>query len=337
MLVLPFSAGGIEAPRHQTEVKSLIAANIATADEFADNTQAFVGESVGQNRVKEVIVNNLKRGYESFDLAVIQPILTNDFERRFLIRKNTVVLESKDEYLSARQGWKKSPAPVRELLYSIRGMETDETGKTIFVVAFSTYKTKYFNPRFLESLVFENIGEHWLLKRQIFIPLHPRKPDLYEVQIFVAREAWARDAGNKSSWSQYSGDGWVGEISPPTPRETKENRPLRKLFRELVVTKGADAIVDLHQHKAVKSLPYDEVISVLFVFREPPPIGAKIVTELIYERSYGDFPFRYEYTVEKIEPFFIIENLVRSDDEDGEFIMRVSIDGKMVAEKRVGA
>lgn len=311
------------------------AGNAAMNVEFADNTDTYVTRNEEEDELIELLLQNIKSGYETLNLQRILNIVTNDFERRFIVSERNVLIENKLEYIDARKRWEKRSEPVRELLYSIRGIEIDKAGNNAVVIALSTYQDKYFSPRFLESLRFTKTDQKWMLQRHIFVPLTLSQPEMNDVQIFVAREAWARDP--ESNWSMFTGRGGRQGTFPPTLPDAANNLPLRELFPELVITEGADALVELHQQSSVNSIPYNKGISILFVFREPPPIGAKIVTELVYERSYGKFPFRFEYEVEKIEPFFVIENLTRSDDRGGKFIMRVFIDGKMIAEKKIRA
>ena len=323
-----------------SETVPLEVAKAQTAREqaFKETLDTYAPASPDEQAVISLL-QEYRNAFNASDLSRIEPLLAPNFELRYYRPKSaeqySVEIQSRSKYLEKRSPWSLAHPRQEKLIVNIRGVLLHPQGKGAAIIAATTYKSKYFHPKYIETFGFTRTSNGWLLRRVLVVPTHPKLEEL-NVQIFVAREGWARDP--ESNWSQYSRDGVVpDEISPPTLHETKENHPLRKLFRELAVTKRADAIVELHQQKAVKSLPYDEVISVLFVFREPPPIGAKIVTELIYERSYGDYPFRYEYTVEKVEPFFIIENLVRSDDEDGEFIMRVSIDGKMIAERKLDA
>ena len=115
---------------------------------------------------------------------------------------------------------------------------------------------------------------------------------------------------------------------------------LKKRFADEIATEsartGPDTVIDEFKKKTSKRVPLYTWSSILFVFPQPLPVGSKI-TQLVYERSYGDFRFSYDYTVENHEPFFVIENRTLSEDSGGLFAMRVFINGHLVAERKIPA
>ncbi len=281
---------------------SLVSAKPATAS-FIDNTKTFTTKNPVHSSIRAIIANHLKSGYERFDFTLVESILASDFVFSYVTDGANIRFDDRRAYIAERKGWAEWQATRRSLLYSIQDMDSDEAGRYVSVAAYSTYETKYFSPRYLENLLFEKIKGKWMLKRQVLVPLYPNRPELYDVQIFVVK-----------------------------PCDVSERK-----FQELAITHGVDAFVDQCLKGSYDSLPYEAGALVLFVFREPPPVGAEIRTELIYERTYGEFPFDFSYKVRKSDPYFVIANDVYSEDLDGWFIMRVYVDGIKVGERKIGA
>lgn len=270
---------------------------------FPDNTASFETTYDEVRAVKDILINQVRAGYREFDLSLIEPLLARDFQRRTITSQDAILIETREDYLGANREWDKRSAGSGEVLYAIQSASVDQTRTRVNVLLVATYRSKYFNPRFLETFLFEKTNGGWMLKRQVVLPLHPNRPELYDVQIFVVK-----------------------------PCEVSEGK-----IQKLAITHGVDAFVDQCLKGSYDSLPYELGALILFVFREPPPVGSEIKTELIYERTYGDFPFDFTYKVKKSDPYFVIANEVYSEDLDGWFIMRVYVDGIKVGERKIGA
>lgn len=270
-------------------------------DLFRDNTATFAPDDASKVKITNLISSKLQKGYETFNLPLIESILTSDFERRYLINSENLAVEDRQSYHAARRRWKTTQTEHRRLDYAIQRINIGEANRSAIVTALSTYKTKYFNPRYLETLLFEKADERWFLKRQLLVPLHPKRPELYDVQIFVSDSDWAE----------------------------------KRRFRRRMRRKGPDWFIDRFRKDSVDSISSDESWhTILFVFREPPPPGSKIRTEIEFDTA--SRPSKYTYRIEKNQPFFVIANKVRSGrDFPGTVTFRVFLDDTKIREKTI--
>lgn len=274
--------------------------------ELTDNTQQYEAASAEESAVKEVLIHKIKRGYERFDLESIRSALAPGFQLRYVTGPGTLEIQNLEDYLRSRGRWKVADDPNRELLLSIRDMRTDVTQRKISVVAITTYKSRFFNPRFIETYLFEKTGENWFLKTLGMVPLHPQRPELHKVDIIVS------DNPNPSS---------LGELT------------------DEMIARGADALVEKYlERRRDQGFPGDEVErTVLFVFREPPRAGSSITVEHQFWRPWAQnlSPYRFTYKVHKSQPYFIIENRTQAGGSGGTITYRIFLDGKKLAEKVV--
>jgi len=145
------------------------------------------------------------------------------------------------------------------------------------VIAYTTYASKYFNPHFLETLLFEKTGDGWRLLRQTLVPVVRTSPEDLKVEIYLAA---------------------------PQP-------DLFEDFAKISLAKGADHWVDLFlQRRRDWILTDRRKTSVLFVFREPPPVGAKITIEHSWKSRtvVHPPPEKLYYVVKRSQPYYVIEN-----------------------------
>ena len=140
---------------------------------FAGGETQFVPRSASERAVLDVLMNRWRTGLERYDLAAVQSVLSADFEQRFLSDEQSMFLGKRDQFVAQRKDWAPSSQPVRRIVYKVQDMIARNGGKTMDVIALSTWKTKYFEPRFLESLQFIRTANEWHIRRQAFAPLQP--------------------------------------------------------------------------------------------------------------------------------------------------------------------
>lgn len=267
---------------------------------FGDNTGDFTPDPGPKGEIARLIVSRLKVGYEKFDISLIESILAPDFERRFLVNSTGLRVENRDTFLKERKGWTKLNKSTREIYYSIQEIEIGVEKNTAFVTALTTYKSKFFNPRFIEILIFQKKGPNWLLKRQFLSLLHPKDARQFGVQIFIVDEYLGRDFSER--------------------------------FQKTVNQKGADAFIDQSVKNGYSFHPRDKDLTYLVVFREPPSIGTKIRVDTNYYYSGYEDLFDLTYEMNKEIPYLILSPGGHID-LNGTFRIKVSVDGVLVTER----
>lgn len=271
---------------------------------FADNTQTYQTTNADEKTIVSMI-GEIKLSYEVFDVSTFQSVLSPDFQFVYFHSDTDALVDSRESFLKYRRKWRVSSGDInRKLIYSIHSITSDVTGTLITVWTFSTYKSKYFDPRFLGMMVFEKLSERWMLKRQVLVPLHPSKPKSYDVQIFVSQSDWAE----------------------------------KRRFRRRLRRKGPDWFIDRFRKDSVDGIPGDETEhTVLFVFREPPPPGSRIRTEHQFERPWAGIlrPYSFTYEIEKSQPFFVIANKTQAGGSGGTITFTVFLDDTKIGEKTV--
>lgn len=293
-----------EPPLAATAPGLQVAAQATENTAFPDNTATFETTDDEVRAVKVLLINQLQTGLRAFDLSLIEAILAPDFQRRTIVSQEAILIETREAYLEAIREWDKHSAGSREVLYAIQSASVDETRTRVNILLVATYRSKYFNPRFLETFLFEKTNGRWMLKRQAVLPLNPRKPELYDVQIFVSA------------------------------------RRYHQSYIQREFARGPDSFVELFRKGSLqKGVPTDNIRrTVLFVFREPPPVGAEItVTHDWWSPDVGHpTPSRFKYTVEKSDPFFVIANETWvGGGSGGEITYEVFLDGQKIGKKDV--
>jgi hypothetical protein len=213
--------------------------------ELADNTGQYETRTPEESAVKEILIRNIMLGYEGFNLEAIGSTLAPEFQLRYfagkdLAVKDTVKVQNREDYLAARKEWKLRSDPSRGLFLSIKGMNTDPTGTKVTVTAIATYMSKYFNPRFIETYLFEKLGTRWFLKTLVMLPLRPSRPELYEVDIIY------------------------GDYATPFA-----------LFgaNEAMMARGPDVLIDEYLRVLKYIIPDRKLRPFVVIFRESPPGG----------------------------------------------------------------
>ena len=144
---------------------------------FAGSETPFVPRNASERAVLDVMMNRWRAGLERYDLEAVRSVLSANFEQRFLSDEQSMFMDTREQFIALRKDWVPSGQPVRRIVYKVQDIISRDGGKTMDVIALSTWKTKYFEPRFLESLQFVRSVFHtaneWRLRRQAFAPLQP--------------------------------------------------------------------------------------------------------------------------------------------------------------------
>ncbi len=276
--------------------------------QFRDNLSAFAPNSNDEKDILAVLRDGLQMGLAGFDLDRLETHLGQKFQRITFVNKERAVAETRAGFLAARQAWRDQRPPARRVAFSVRDITVRPNRRQAHVLAFSTYATKFFTPRFMESMVFTKSSGKWKLIQSTLVPVHPRSPAAYEVDILLAEPVWS----------------------------SKGRGSFANVFAATAISKGPDHVIGQFKNASFAKLPANTDLALLFVFRQPPPPGSVVTTEIIYHQSYGSFPFSFDNKVEESHPFFVIENRTYLHDGSGSHAtVNVFLDGKILVTKKI--
>jgi hypothetical protein len=151
---------------------------------FRENLASYEAKTPDEEQILAKL-GQYKSGYENFNLQQIAQILSTDFELLYYRENDVVQTQNLDTFLQKRSRWRPKGSPDRKLLISIKGADYNAKTGTFAVTALTTYKSKYFHPRFVEVFLFGKSGIEWRLRRVMMYPNLPARPDQYEVGIFI--------------------------------------------------------------------------------------------------------------------------------------------------------
>lgn len=294
------------APAAPTTTEERREAKTNTPD-LRDNVADFAVRDVEERAVLALINNHLKPGLARFDLALLRPILTNDFELRTVMSNKEAIVEDRSAYEDNRRRWAASATDKRKASFEIQQILRHQSNASMVVVAHTEYKSRHFSPKFVETLLFERFDKEgvsrWLLKRQAVVPLNPDTADGYGIKVLIGRAS----------------DTLIDD------------------FTRNLETGDVDKTVDAIEHQALSFIVPGAWVSVLYIFRVPPPVGSTVEAILTAGTSNGGRikynPFRY--TIKLPQPYFIIENRFLSEHLGGFLQIDVLLDGKVLAQKTV--
>ena len=136
------------------------------------------------------LLQTYRDAYNASDLSRIEGLLTSNFEMRYYKpqseNKYVVMLQDRSKYLKKRSAWSPNRPRQEKLIVNVRSVLLHPEGKGAVVVAATTYKSKYFHPRYIETYGFKRTSDGWLLRRILVVPAQP-KPEELEVTISFAR------------------------------------------------------------------------------------------------------------------------------------------------------
>lgn len=268
---------------------------------FRDNLASYEPKSEAERAIIDIL-KTIQKGVETFDLPVIEKVLSRDFTLRYATGREHVVIQTREEFLEKRRSWKHKLVPKRRVLMSLVSLR--EIENTLLVGSLTTHQSKYFNPRFVEQYVFEREAPH-LLKTWVVVPVYPAKAELFEPQIFIGR---------------FKTGYWTSEIEDAMSRE------------------GPDVLIDEYLTPRYSRFPRDGVRTpVLVLFREPPPPGTVVdFEEDHYVGGSVRNVFRSPVHVSGANPYFFIRGsgwwFTRADQS---VVIRIRVDGKVIHEETI--
>lgn len=136
------------------------------------------------------LLKTYRDAYNVSDLSRIEVLLAPNFELRYYERffsekYYTVMVQSRAKYLEKRSPWSPKEPRGEKLIVRVLNVLLHPEGKGAVVVAATTYKSKYFHPRYIETFGFKRTSDGWLLRRILVVPAQP-KPEEHEVNISYA-------------------------------------------------------------------------------------------------------------------------------------------------------
>ncbi len=211
---------------------------------FSENLHLYQARTPEEREIIALLRDQYKKGYETFNLALIKDILAPDFQLRYYATPDSVEVKTKDEFLAARVQWTPKQSRARELLINLQEFKCEPDGNKCAVATLTTHKSKYFAPRFAEVFVFERLNKQWKILRQLVVTAYPPRPELNEASIFVG--------DYKSGFAPFS-------IGPE------------------MTTHGPDAVID--DYMDVSGFWRSDGIQrpAIVVFREPVPPTSKVI------------------------------------------------------------
>lgn len=219
---------------------------------FEDNLEHFKTNAKNDDEVVGIL-KKYREFYEQFDIDNLSKIISDEFSSNYYFKdfanRNIILIQDRNEYFEKRKSWRNVSGYTQKLEMFIKSITHNEDTGYSAVIAGTTYRSKYFNPRFLETFVMRNAGDGFKIVQHIIFPMYPPKPEMHEVEIFFA------DVG-----PEY--------LSMESPGFQKEFNVL-----------GPDLTFERHVRRLSKRAPGKAVSQkapIVIFFREPPPEGSQI-------------------------------------------------------------
>ena len=218
------------------EVSTALAAR---EDAFQETLSTYDARNADEQAVIGIL-EEYRKAYDTSDLSRIEPLLAPNFELRYYRPKSaeqyTVLAQDRSTYLKKRSAWSEHPRH-EQLIVNVLDVLLDPLGRGAAVIAATTYKSKYFHPRYVETFGFARTKNGWLLRRILAVPAEPKLKEL-EVDISLV------------------------EIRSHQPGEVSDYSP-NEFFEKYI--------------QFFCCLSDERWLQLMVVFAEPPPAGAEIV------------------------------------------------------------
>ncbi|MBF0356647.1 MAG: nuclear transport factor 2 family protein [Alphaproteobacteria bacterium] len=284
-------------------VLNLLTPDIALSDSIdvgkvLEKQSNYSANSPDEGAIVEVLAK-IGRAEEDRKLETLESLLAPNFEYRQSVQPEKVQVAKRDEYIAARKNWGTDDKSNLTKITNVQNIAIHPKGELASATAFVTYKYRNFSPRYLETYNFEKIGGAWKLLQLIQIPLHPTKADQFDVQLILV----------------------------PKIDEAKQIARLAE--------GNADAVVEEWKSKSL-SVMNDGYFSVFAVFREPPPVGAKVTLELEgVARRGSSFTVPLSDKVKASSPYYVLSGYVEFNTSWVTWLdATLSVNEKVVIRKR---
>lgn len=249
---------------------------------FHDELGSFSPNGNEEAKVKSVLVR-IKEAYEQCDKQNALTLVAPDYTQAVLQSPTTAMTISRSDYFKGIGMEKMSVEDCKRLerkmsIAKIKLVKPQESADEMAAVITISYESKYFSPKFIEVLNFRPQGKNWVLSKRVSVPLYPKAPEYYHVQIYI---------GSASELDKQS--------------EIMKNLALDDADIFLQRLLGA---ADYTNNRA---LPIDGLPKVVIaVFRDPPPVGSRVVINHAYYSEIGQRrgTFERDINIEKVNPWF---------------------------------
>ena len=246
-----------------------------------DELDLFVPRNEDEAAIKSIL-GRIKEAYLTCDKTLLMSVFSQDYEQVVLIPHSRARIISRAEYFAGVAMEKANEAECRKVqrnlsVAEIRIVRPTTPSDSIEVVFRTTYGSKYFNPRFRERFIFRRCAGKMVVAKRVMTPLHPKSPEYYQAEIYIGdlyKYEKYKTALQHMAWED--GDIFINRILGGTAYQTLS--------------------VDFSPK------------SVIVVFREPPPPGAKVKMAQWYYNHLGQLRITSEenHTVERVNPWFFL-------------------------------
>lgn len=276
-----------------------------------DELDLFVPQDEDEAAIK-AILGKIKEAYMTCDKTLLMSVFAQDYEQAVVIPYSPAMIISRAEYFAAVSMAKANETECRKLqrnlsITKIRIVRPKTPSDSVEVVLRTTYGSKYFNPRFSEKFIFHRGAGKMLVGKRMITSLHPKSPEDYQAEIYIGDYyKYEKYKTNLQQMAWEDGDIFIERILGGTSYQTLS--------------------VD-HSPK-----------SVIVVFREPPPLGAKVKIAQWYYNTGGQLRITSEDndTVERVNAWFFLVTQTTTF-ATGEVNYEVFVDEARVLEKTYAA
>ncbi len=152
-------------------------AQVARGQVFRETLDTYKPASSDESAVI-TLLKEYRDAYNASDLSRIEGLLTSNFELRYYKpqseKQYVVMLQDRSMYLKKRSAWSSNRPWQEKLIVNVLSILLHPEGKGAAVVAATTYKSKYFHPRYIETFGLKRTRDGWLLRRVLVIPARPK-------------------------------------------------------------------------------------------------------------------------------------------------------------------
>lgn len=232
----------------ETVPREVAKAQIARAQAFRETLDTYKPISSDENAVI-ALLKTYRDAYNASDLSRIDGLLASNFELRYYRPRSKqiydIMIQNRAKYLEKRSSWSPKEPRGEKLIVRVLNVLRHPEGKGAVVVAATTYKSKYFHPRYIETYGFKRTSNGWLLRRLLVVPAQP-KPGEVKVSLISLADI--------SNYIELSNN--------------------LDSYRSFVDANGPDALFE--KHIKLSCCIEDKQQPLVVVFPEPPADGSTI-------------------------------------------------------------
>ncbi len=230
---------------------------------FSGQMVSFTPSNNAETLISTLLFDKIVAGYNAGDGPKLASALSADFQQRLMLRSRPCSRKPQycvkdfnmglyDRTSVIAEAAKNTHSTVR-LTYVIQSVKLAEDRNSASVIVLASYKSKYFEPKYIETLIFVKTGGAWQMVQQSMFNLHPTVPELYKAKVLVSEKFWPDEEGKTFS----------------------------AVFAKMSQEIGPDAAIDYFRNNAKPRS--GEALHVIAVFSEPPNVGSKVTLSGLFE------------------------------------------------------